>query len=162
MGEVLLLCAPTILCLSLRKHQPHSHWVEWPLYVCGLPTVLQPCEIMNPALLTQADVAHSRWSCMLKNEWKAAKRHNIRGTSMNRWTSAPHILLGHGGSQGPEQGWVYRWGSDKAMGLRTRKVSISFIFSRTTRHLNCAKLSRAELLWVSGKNILLAQRKWVC
>lgn len=138
MGEVLLLCAPTILCVSLHQHQPHSHWEECPLYICGLPTILQPCEIMNPALLTQADV----W---LKNEWKAVKRHSVRETSMSGWISAPHILIGHGGSQGPEQGWVYRWSSDKAMGLGTRKVSISSVFSGTTRHLNCAKQSWTSL-----------------
>lgn len=115
----------------------------------------QPCSLRQMWYI----VGNHVW---LKNEWKAVKRHSVRETSMSGWISAPHILIGHGGSQGPEQGWVYRWSSDKAMGLGTRKVSISSVFSGTTRHLNCAKLSRAEHLWVSDENILLAQRKWVC
>lgn len=125
--------APTTLTLGRVTSLP-----MWLAY-CSPNSVKSwtwPCSLV--------DVVHSKWSCMFK-EWMEGceqtqyqRNKDDRIIPLSHRISIPHILLGHGHFQGPEQDWVYSWGAGKGMGPGTRKVILSSAFSSTTRNLSSA------------------------
>lgn len=120
-------------CASLYISTSHTHTGQNDFFTHTAALLLSKlCEVTDSDLLTQADVVHSRQSCMFEEWMKGSEqvqcqrnKDDLMLIQPSHQISAPHIFPGHGGFQGAEQGWVYMRDSSKDTGLETRKVSKS-------------------------------------